>query len=97
MGRLRLTPHPWSNAVSNGIYEAQTKQASRACGGYLTYLVLPHRRGGYYLHECSAFTSERKRPPEVTIPRPRCAQFLRFLCLLTLSCAVHAFQLPPTV
>ena len=33
--------------------------------------------------------------PQVTIPRPRCAQFLRFLCFLTLSCAVHAFQLPP--
>ena len=33
--------------------------------------------------------------PEVTIPRPRCAQFLRFLCFLALSCAVHAFQLPP--
>ena len=33
--------------------------------------------------------------PGVTIPRPRCAQFLRFLCFLALSCAVHAFQLPP--
>lgn len=33
--------------------------------------------------------------PEVTIPRPRCAQFLRFLCFLALSCAIHAFQLPP--
>ena len=35
--------------------------------------------------------------PQVTIPRPGCAQFLRFFCFLAMSCTVHAFQLPPTV